>query len=488
MGKTRDTGFLTDCVFTDSSNNVGIGAAASGSYKLQVTGTSNFTSTINGAGVSLSDTLNGTTANFTSSVTGNFFIASPVATAAQSGGLRLNSQVAINARNAANSADITLITTNSSDGVAIRNGALTIASTGAATFSSTVSISTASTSYGSAFYLINTSNSKQWNFTTVGSGISGRSGNLEINNNAADIFAITQAGNVGIGTTTPSTPLYVVGAMKCETGLYFNNTGANGAFVWQEANTPLRFATNDTERMRINSNGYLKLKTVSSTYSNSTHRIDDYQSAQGNTILVSGNASQADSIVIYSVSANSSSAAATTIAVAQNSSTGRSINAGGTINASGADYAEYMLKAIDETINKGDIVGVNENGELTNIFADAKSFVVKSTNPSYVGGDTWGSVDEIGKMPENPTDEEKAEYEAKLEAARAKVDRIAFSGQVPCNVYNAQVGDYIIPIELDGKTSGQAVSNPTFEQYQISVGKVWKIMEDGRAWIAVKIG
>jgi len=130
MGKTRDTGFLTDCVFTDSSNNVGIGASASGSYKLQVTGTSNFTSTINGAGVSLSDTLNGTTANFTSSVTGNFFIASPVATAAQSGGLRLNSQVAINARNAANSADITLITTNSSDGVAIRNGALNINSSG----------------------------------------------------------------------------------------------------------------------------------------------------------------------------------------------------------------------------------------------------------------------------------------------------------------------------------------------------------------------
>ena len=138
MGKTRDTGFLTNGLWQDASNNIGIGAAASGSYKLQVTGTSNFTSTINGAGVSLSDTLNGTTANFTSSVTGNFFIASPVATSAQSGGLRLNSQVAINARNAANSADITLITTNSSDGVAIRNGALTIASTGAATFSSSV--------------------------------------------------------------------------------------------------------------------------------------------------------------------------------------------------------------------------------------------------------------------------------------------------------------------------------------------------------------
>ena len=50
MGKTRDTGFLGNCVFTDSSNNVGIGAAASGSYKFQVTGTTNLTSdlTVNG--------------------------------------------------------------------------------------------------------------------------------------------------------------------------------------------------------------------------------------------------------------------------------------------------------------------------------------------------------------------------------------------------------------------------------------------------------
>jgi hypothetical protein len=172
----------------------------------------------------------------------------------------------------------------------------------------------------------------------------------------------------------------------------------------------------------------------------------------------------------------------------RNSSTTRSINAGGTINASGADYAEYMTKAIEDNIAKGDIVGVNAEGKLTNIFNDSISFVVKSTDPSYVGGDTWGSVDDIGKLPTDATDEQKAEHEAKLEAARAKVDRIAFSGQVPCNVYNAKVGDYIIPIELDGKISGQAVSNPTFEQYQLSVGKVWKIMEDGRAWIAVKIG
>jgi hypothetical protein len=153
-----------------------------------------------------------------------------------------------------------------------------------------------------------------------------------------------------------------------------------------------------------------------------------------------------------------------------------------------------MLKGVTDNISKGDIVGINNEGLLTNIFSDAVSFVVKSTNPSYVGGDAWGNI--VGKRPERTEDQTEEEFvpileafETRLEIERAKVDRIAFSGQVPCNVYNTNIGDYIIPIEtLDGKITGQAATNPTFEQYQIAVGKVWKIMEDGRAWIAIKIG
>jgi hypothetical protein len=102
----------------------------------------------------------------------------------------------------------------------------------------------------------------------------------------------------------------------------------------------------------------------------------------------------------------------------------------------------------------------------------------------------------VGKRPERTTDQTEeefapilAEFEVRLEIERQKVDRIAFSGQVPVNVTGATVGDYIIPMSTeDGKITGQPITNPTFEQYQISVGKVWKIMEDGRAFIAVKIG
>ena len=201
--------------------------------------------------------------------------------------------------------------------------------------------------------------------------------------------------------------------------------------------------------------------------------------------------------------------------------TSRSINAAGTVNASGTDYAEYMTKAGDFAFAKGDVCGINANGLLTDTFVDAVAFVVKSTNPSYVGGDTWGDCADIGNAPERPsreilkddagnavTDSEGngvlesedafnarfaeyqakyAEWDIKFQAKRAKVDRIAFSGQVPVNVYGAKPGDYIVPADDSGKIKGVAVANPSFEQYQLAVGKVIAIEPDGRAKIIVKV-
>lgn len=172
--------------------------------------------------------------------------------------------------------------------------------------------------------------------------------------------------------------------------------------------------------------------------------------------------------------------------IGQDSGTSRSINAGGTINASGADYAEYMEKAGDFVIEKGDICGINQDGLLTDVFADSISFVVKSTNPSYVGGDTWHL--DCGVEPElDDSDLDKQLFADRLEQARQKVDRIAFSGQIPINVTGASVGDYILPIDVNQKIAGQAVSNPTFEQYQAAVGKVIAIKSDGSVHIIVKI-
>lgn len=173
----------------------------------------------------------------------------------------------------------------------------------------------------------------------------------------------------------------------------------------------------------------------------------------------------------------------------RNSSNLRSLNAGGTINAAGADYAEYMTKAGDFTIAKGDVVGIDAQGKLTNLFADAVSFVVKSTDPSYVGGDTWGNEESLGLklLTNESTQEEKDAFKAAVETARQQVDRIAFAGQVPVNVTGANAGQYIIPVNDNGAIKGEAISNPTFEQYKIAVGKVIAIESDGRAKIIVKV-
>lgn len=184
--------------------------------------------------------------------------------------------------------------------------------------------------------------------------------------------------------------------------------------------------------------------------------------------------------------------------------TGRSLNATGTINASGSDYAEYMKKSpACGLINKGDIVGIDSNAELTDRYDDAIAFCIKSTNPGMVGGDAmyeapYPSLIDFGVEDDGVVDalspefqsykQAVDEWELKYESVRVTYDRIAFCGQVPCNVSGAAVGDYIVPVRLaDGSIGGQAVKNPAFEQYQCAVGRVWKIMEDGRAWVAVKI-
>lgn len=167
-------------------------------------------------------------------------------------------------------------------------------------------------------------------------------------------------------------------------------------------------------------------------------------------------------------------------------STSRSLNAAGTINASGADYAEYMVKSEGcGVIRKGDICGITYEGLLTDRFDSAISFVVKSTDPAYVGGDNWGSsqIEPLDKSSQDWQD-----WYNDLEDRRKCVDRIAFSGQVPCNVQEASPGDYIVPVrKADGSIQGVAVPAPTLNQYLLSVGQVWKILDDGRAWLAVKV-
>lgn len=213
------------------------------------------------------------------------------------------------------------------------------------------------------------------------------------------------------------------------------------------------------------------------------------------------------------------------------SSSNRSINAVGTVNASGSDYAEYMLKAAEcGAIAKGQVIGVTADAEITDRYDLAVSFAIKSTAPSMVGGDIWGKdliptvapdiappVEPVTPMRRyGQSDIEYAEmlthteqayaadvaeyervqaeyeiavaaYQVAYEAERAKYDRIAFCGQVPCCV-DAEPGEYIIPTRGEaGDIVPVAVAEPTLQQYIKSVGQCWSGTIDGKALIAVKI-
>jgi hypothetical protein len=223
-----------------------------------------------------------------------------------------------------------------------------------------------------------------------------------------------------------------------------------------------------TQAMTLDASGNLLVGTTSGTY----HIIrKNVASDAGNVVFeIQGNGGTTSSIY-YGVTGYNANAANAASKFGRDVTTLRSINAGGTVNVAGADYAEYMVKCSDFILSKGDVAGIDANGKLTNVFADAVSFVVKSTDPSYVGNDKWG-IDLEGDA---------------LEAARQLVDRIAFAGQVPVNVIGATAGDYIVPVVNGTGIKGISVSKPTFEQYQLAVGKVIAIDTDGRARIIVKV-
>jgi hypothetical protein len=348
------------------------------------------------------------------------------------------------------------------------------------------------------------------------SSTNGGAGAVIFTTNDAEHMRITSGGNVGIGTSSPTNKLDV--ATSADTFASIRSTGTiqSAALTitgrqssvdetWHIISSgsglgagSLRFTRGgwtDTPYMRIASNGQVGIGGAPDTLLS----VFTTTLATNSQMVHVSRPGTADVFFVYAADAYGPNGAAATVKVGSQSATGRSINAGGTINASGADYAEYMTKNGNFTIAKGDVCGIDANGKLTNKFSEAVSFVVKSTDPSYVGGDGWGTKDQIGydrphDLSDEATDEEKAKYaddmaafESALEAARQFVDRIAFAGQVPVNVIGAVAGQYIIPVEDSGAIKGEAVFNPTFEQYKSSVGKVIAIQENGRAIIIVKV-
>ena len=130
------------------------------------------------------------------------------------------------------------------------------------------------------------------------------------------------------------------------------------------------------------------------------HYIAKAAGTGGRVLDVDGGAG-ALSASFYGADGAGASGAASAATFGRILSTGRSISTPGTINASGADYAEYVRKSLAcGTILKGDVCGIDRDGHLTRTWAEARRFVVKSTDPNLVGGDTWAA--HLAPKPEAP--------------------------------------------------------------------------------------
>jgi hypothetical protein len=206
---------------------------------------------------------------------------------------------------------------------------LTISSTGAATFSSS------GIANGTTKFAVNGAGLIS-SFGSTGSGTDnyirfvGNTNNFDVGINGtswgvADAgvayrFLITQAGNVGIGTASPTT-------FSGNTVLAINNaaggavlelqSNATSAFrmacssadaaLWEPRNVPILIATNNTERMRITSGGYLKASN-DGVYISSTGAYHELRSNSGSgaaAVISNTNASSPYGLaVVYSSTRN----------------------------------------------------------------------------------------------------------------------------------------------------------------------------------------
>ena len=305
-------------------------------------------------------------------------------------------------------------------------------------------------------------------------------------------ITILNAGNIGINETSPSNALHVKhatqnGVMRLESGDQFvhlefkDSTTTTIPYIGADGDD-LRMITGGSNRLTIDSSGNFIPPSSLVVLSDSK--------TQGQTFMkFQGHSTSNFSVMVFGANSGGHNTASCAVALGKHSTNNRSLNAAGTVNASGNDYAEYMTKSGDFTIAKGDICGINANGKLTNKFSESITFVVKSTDPSYVGGDAWGTEEILGEKPDDDSSDLPA-FEEKLEAARKMVDRIAFSGQVPVNVTGATAGQHIIPTEGSGDTItgvAKAEASLSIAEYMSSVGKVITLESDGRARIIVKV-
>ena len=253
---------LSNPIKVDSSYNVGIGGAASGSYKLQVTGTTNLTGALTGTSGTFSGNVNigPTTTGFdsvsqiASSSTGNIINALTLQntsnTETAGTGVNLNfggktnwiGRISTQFVGATGGGDASMSFLTPSGGTLQTR--LTIASTGAATFSSSVTANSGefinggqSGSLGSVVRISTTNTNsfiRNWaivntwdNYGDLTFRVSNAQGGDALAAGSTKMVLL-QNGNLGIATSSPQTPLQI---LKDTTGNGTNIEESNMAFT-----------------------------------------------------------------------------------------------------------------------------------------------------------------------------------------------------------------------------------------------------------------
>jgi hypothetical protein len=219
---------LSNAIAVDSSYNVGIGGAASGSFKLQVTGTSNLTGALSGTSALFSNNLEAGRLGgavsigdlFVDSANNSVYVGRQSSTSGDNSKFyvrnRLNTLTALSVDPGGNGAVDVVGTFSSTRGT---NLATATGNVGVGVVNPTGTYGKLSVAGGIS--ILNDNNAKL-EIGRYSSGVSNSyiklgasSNNLFItnNNDTVDIFTITNGGNIGIGTTTPTN-----GKLEIQTG------------------------------------------------------------------------------------------------------------------------------------------------------------------------------------------------------------------------------------------------------------------------------
>ena len=157
----------------------------------------------------------------------------------------------------------------------VGTGHLRIASTGAATFSSSVTANSMKieATAAPAFLYFNNTSAPASNYIALGSAAN----EMYFQVNGADRIVIKNNGNVGIGTSSPTQRLHVIGnalfnnssfgsasirllGVGSSTGLDIS-ADSNDGYLWNRDSGNIYFGTANTERMRITSSGNVLIGT-----------------------------------------------------------------------------------------------------------------------------------------------------------------------------------------------------------------------------------